>query len=448
MNIACDEAAQRAPGRLAVRTAEVPDPGDLLALLPVPDALSWVRKGDGLVGWGTAARITLPAGHDRFAAGEKWLREVFDAADVTDEVNLPGTGPVAFGSFTFDPASDGSVLIVPNVVLGRRDGRSWLTTIGPADEAGSGPGGLPAQGPPAQGLLAQGLPGVPAPLPAPARLTTPTGVRWSDGGLSAPDWERAVATAVDAIGAGTVRKVVLALELHATAAQDIDPRVLLTRLAARYPDCYTFACAGLVGATPELLVRRTGDRVHSLVLAGTTPRGGTAEADDELGAALLASAKDLDEHQYAVRDVRASLAPLCARLDVAPRPVLLRLANVQHLATRVEGVLADDGSGQRSALALAAALHPTPAVCGTPSESALELIRELEGMDRGRYSGPVGWVDAHGNGEWGIALRCGEISGRQARLFAGCGIVAGSQPASELAEAQAKFRPMRQAIEG
>lgn len=426
-----------------MRTAEVPDPGDLLALLPVPDALSWVRQGDGLVGWGTAAKITLPAGHDRFAAGEKWLREVFDAADITDEVNLPGTGPVAFGSFTFDPASDGSVLVVPNIVLGRGGGRSWLTTIVPAEADGSGRAGMPAPG-----LPVPGLPEVPSPLPAPARLTTPTGVRWSDGGLSAPDWERAVAAAVDAIGAGTVRKVVLALELHATAAQEIDPRVLLTRLAARYPDCYTFACAGLVGATPELLIRRTGDWVHSLVLAGTTPRGGTAEADDELGAALLASAKDLDEHQYAVRDVRASLAPLCSSLEVAPRPVLLRLENVQHLATRVEGVLADDGSGQRSALALAAALHPTPAVCGTPSESALELIRELEGMDRGRYSGPVGWVDARGNGEWGIALRCGEISGRQARLFAGCGIVAGSQPASELAEAQAKLRPMRQAIEG
>jgi menaquinone-specific isochorismate synthase len=438
VDIARDEAAQRAPGRLAVRTAEVPDPGDLLALLPVSDALSWVRQGDGLVGWGTAARITLPAGHDRFAAGEKWLREVFDAADVTDELRLPGTGLVAFGSFTFDPASDGSVLVVPNVVLGRSGGRSWLTTIGPADGDGSGRAGPPAPGPP----------GVPGPLSTPARLITPTGVRWSDGALSAPDWERAVAAAVDAIGAGTVRKVVLALELHATAAQEIDPRVLLTRLAARYPDCYTFACAGLVGATPELLIRRTGDRVHSLVLAGTTPRGGTAEADDELGAALLASAKDLAEHQYAVQDVRASLAPLCARLEVASRPALLRLANVQHLATRVEGVLADDGSGQRSALALAAALHPTPAVCGTPSESALELIRELEGIDRGRYSGPVGWVDARGNGEWGIALRCGEISGRQARLFAGCGIVAGSQPAFELAEAQAKFRPMRQAIEG
>ncbi|MHB1431956.1 MAG: isochorismate synthase, partial [Streptosporangiaceae bacterium] len=138
MDIARDEAAQRAPGRLTVRTAEVPDPGDLLALLPVPDALSWVRQGDGLVGWGTAARITLPAGHDRFAAGEKWLREVFDAADVTDPVNLPGTGPVAFGSFTFDPASEGSVLVVPNVVLGRSGGRSWLTTIGPADEDGPG----------------------------------------------------------------------------------------------------------------------------------------------------------------------------------------------------------------------------------------------------------------------------------------------------------------------
>jgi menaquinone-specific isochorismate synthase len=180
------------------------------------------------------------------------------------------------------------------------------------------------------------------------------------------------------------------------------------------------------------------------VLAGTGGRGGTAAQDAALGAALLASAKDAEEHSYAVDSVRDVLAPLCDRLDIEPRPSLLRLANVQHLATAVSGTLVRDAS----ALALAAALHPTAAVCGTPAETAMELIRELEGMDRGRYAGPVGWVDARGNGEWGIAMRCGLLSGRQARLFAGCGIVAGSDPAAELAEAQAKFRPMQDALEG
>src|ERR1700728_1851986 len=182
---------------------------------------------------------------------------------------------------------------------------------------------------------------------------------------------------------------------------------------------------------------------------------GAAE-DEALGAALLASAKDVEEHRYAVADVRRAPAPLCDRLNVDDQPWLLRLANLQHLATLVTGRLAGSRPGtgpavlgeHASALALAAALHPTAAVCGTPTGTAMELIRELEGMDRGRYAGPVGWVDAHGNGEWGIALRCAELDGPRARLFAGCGIVADSDPVAELAETQVKFRPMHDALEG
>jgi menaquinone-specific isochorismate synthase len=419
-----DEAAERSPGRLVVRTIRVADPGDLIARLPVPNALAWVRRGDGLVGWGTAAKITLPAGQDRFLSGEKWLREVFDAADVTDDVAEPGTGPVAFGSFTFDPASDGSVLVVPSTVIGRKEGSAWLTTISRADDDGDAGDGE-AEPPP-----------------------VPTGVRWSDGSLTAPEWERAVAKAVAAISEGSLRKVVLALELYATAAADIDGRVLLSRLAGRYPECYTFACDGLLGATPELLIRRTGASLHSVVLAGTMPRGGSPEADRALGAALLASSKDRDEHSYAVEDVRAALQPLCADLRIDEQPSLLRLPNLQHLATQVYGELTGGDDISHSALALAAALHPTAAICGTPADKAMDLIRELEGMDRGRYSGPVGWVDARGNGEWGIALRCGLVSGRNARLFAGCGIVAESNPPAEVAEAQTKFWPMRYALEG
>jgi menaquinone-specific isochorismate synthase len=420
-----DEAAEQAPGRLVVRTVPVADPGDLIARLPEAEALAWVRRGDGLVGWGTAARVTLPAGQDRFTAGEKWLRQLFDSAVVDDPVSLPGTGPVAFGSFTFDPTSDGSVLVVPQTIVGRSGGSAWLTTIRPEDAPAPDPAGCEAV------------------APAP-----PTGIRWADGSLTAPQYERAVAAGVAAIEAGRVRKVVLAMELNVAANEDIDSRVLLARLAGRYPDCYTFACAGMVGATPELYIRRNGRQLESLVLAGTTPRGATPGADDALGATLLASVKNLDEHQYAVADVRAALQPLCADLRISDQPFLLRLANVQHLATAVEGKLAEGEAASHSALSLAAALHPTAAVCGTPAEAAMELIRELEGMDRGRYAGPVGWVDARGNGEWGIALRCGYVSGRQARLVAGCGIVAGSDPSAELAEAQTKFWPMRYALEG
>jgi menaquinone-specific isochorismate synthase len=438
------DADQHVPERLAVRTVAMADPGDLVARLPRPAALAWLHDGDGLVGWGEAARLTLPAGEDRFTAGEKWLRELFDDADVTDEVALPGSGPLAFGSFTFDPVSDGSVLVVPRTLLARRAGRSWLTTIaGGTDrrQAGPSPAGPASVGPVPAGPV-PGTTRAPSTIPAP--LTAPGAVRWNDGSLTAPQWEHAVAAAVARIRAGDLRKVVLARDLHAVASQPIDVRLLLARLAARSPDSYTFACAGLVGATPELLVRRESAAVSSLVLAGTVARGGTPAKDAALSARLLASAKDAEEHRYAVDSVREVLGPLCDHLEVAAEPSLLRLADVQHLATPVRGTLVEDAS----ALALAASLHPTAAVCGTPAEAAMDLIRELEGMDRGRYSGPVGWVDARGNGEWGIALRCGEVAGPRARLFAGCGIVADSDPYAELAEAQAKFRPMRLALEG
>jgi menaquinone-specific isochorismate synthase len=423
-------------GRLVVRTEQITGTGDLLAELPRAGVIAaWIHRGEGLVAWGEAASITLPTGPDRFAAGEKWLRALFDAADVTDPLAVPGSGLVAFGSFTFDPASDGSVLVVPRTIVGRRAGTSWLTTIG------TGPGllGHAAPGP-------VGNYGYAALHPADGdgRNGTPAEVRWQDGSLSALQWEHAVADAVRRIRAGDLSKVVLARDQRATTAQPIDVRVLLRRLAARYADCYSFACAGLVGATPELLVRRDGQQISSLVLAGTAPRGSSPAEDAALGAAMLASVKDVEEHEYAVESVREALAPLCASLEVQPRPSLLSLANVQHLATRVTGMLAGDSS----ALGVAAALHPTAAVCGTPTDIAMELIRELEGMDRGRYAGPVGWVDARGNGDWGIALRCAEIDGQRARLFAGCGIVAGSDPAAELAEAQPKFRPMQDALEG
>ncbi len=411
------------PGRLTVRTVAVPDPGDLLAQVPQPDVVAWVQHGAGLVGWGEAARITLPAGEDRFTAAEKWLGSVFDAAIVDDRVRLRGSGPVAFGAFTFDASSDGSVLIVPQAVLGR-DGRghAWLTTVTEGRQ----------------------------PVPRSERfvpLPTLGQVLWHDGSLPAPQWERAVAKAVAAIKAGSLLKVVLARDLYATAAEDIDPRTPLLRLAERYPECFTFACDGLIGATPELLISRDGGQVSALVLAGTAPRGADPAADEALGQWLLASAKDNEEHVYAVESMREALGPLCDTLDIEPQPALLKLPNLQHLGTWVHGTLAAAGP-PRSALALAAAVHPTAAVCGTPTGAALELIRELEHMDRERYAGAVGWVDADGNGEWGIALRCAQLSGRTARLFAGGGIVAGSDPAAELAEAEVKFRPMRGALEG
>ena len=412
-------------GRLLVCTVAVPDPGNLIDRIPQPDVVAWVHHQAGLAGWGEAVRVTLPAGEDRFTAGEKWLRSVFDAADVDDRVRVRGSGPVAFGTFTFDASSDGSVLIVPRVILGRDGlGRAWLTTV-------TEPGEAPEPGWPAADL----------------GPSAPTDLTWRDGSLDGPRWEQAVAEAVAAIKAGSLRKVVLARDVFATAAEPIDARILLRRLAERYPDCFTFACDGMIGATPELLVRRDGPRVSALVLGGTLPRGADPAQDRALGEELLASAKNHEEHAYAVDSIREALGPLCEALEVDERPALLKFPNLQHLGTRVRGTLAAAGT-PKSALALAAAVHPPAAVCGTPPGVALELIRELEQMDRERYAGPVGWVDAEGNGEWGIAIRSAQLYGRTARLFAGCGIVAGSEPAAELAETLVKLQPMKGALEG
>jgi len=440
-------------GRLSARTVAIPDPGDLLGHVPQPDVVAWIQHGAGLAGWGEAVRVSLPAGEDRFTAGEKWLRSVFDAADIDDQVRLRGTGPIAFGSFTFDASSDESVLIVPRLVLGRDGrGRAWVTLLSRGDSISRGDD--PPRPPRFWGDPSPQTPlgGDKSPRTPPAAQTSvaplaPVGpLDWREGSLTGARWEEAVAEAVAAIKAGDLRKVVLARDLFATAAEPIDARVLLRRLAARYPDCFTFACDGMVGATPELLVRRAGRQVSALVLGGTAPRGGDAVHDEALGSELLASAKNNEEHAYAVASIRDALGPLCDALEVEARPGLLKFPNLQHLGTQVRGTLADSEK-PKSALALAAAVHPPAAVCGTPASVALELIRDLEHMDRQRYAGPVGWVDAEGNGEWGIALRCAQLSGRTARLFAGCGIVAGSEPAAELAETLVKFQPMRGALE-
>ncbi|MEW9551570.1 isochorismate synthase MenF [Nonomuraea sp. NPDC050783] len=400
---------------LPVRTTSVGDPGDLLASLPRSTPYAWIRNGEGLVGWGEAARVEVPPGPGRFAWARAWLAEVLGAADGDGAGDgAPGSGPVAFGSFTFDEDAPGSVLVVPQAVLARRGGRAWLTTVGEA------------------------------PLETVTPILDPGRISYGDGSLTAPEWEHVVARAAARIRDGELEKVVLARDLVATAERAIDVRLLLSRLVRRYPECYTFSVAGLVGATPELLIRRTGQEIESLVLAGTTARG-TGPADDiARGAALFASAKDRHEHECAIASVRSALGPLCSSLKTPDEPELLVLPNVQHLASHVTGRLADGAS----VLDVVAAMHPTAAVGGTPTGLAIKVIRELEGMDRAGYAGPVGWIDAHGDGEWGIALRSGLVEGRRARLFAGGGIMGDSDPAAELAEAQAKFRVMQYALEG
>ncbi len=404
-------------GRIRVTTRPLPDPVNLLAHLPMNDPVAWVRNGEGLIGWGVAARLEV-RGPERFSRTQRWWSNLCAAADIDDTVSMPGTGPVAFGSFSFDDETATSLVVLPQVIVGRRSGQAWITTIGDDAEP-------------------------PARLPAASVPSPPTSVTWTDGSLPAATWQGVVAEAVQRITAGELDKVVLARDIIGEVSGDFDPRYLLRNLAEEYPSTWTFCVGDLLGATPELLVRRTGDLVTSRVLAGTVSRRDSRD-DAGLAKALLASDKDAMEHEYAVHSVAKALAAHCTDLEVPERPRVLELANVQHLATDVTGRLADSST----VLALAASLHPTAAVCGTPTERAFGVIRELEGMDRGRYAGPVGWFDHHGDGEFGIALRCAEIDleGNRLRAFAGCGIVAGSDPKDELAESNAKLRPIRGAL--
>jgi len=389
----------------------------LVDLLPADNPVSWLRRDDGLVGWGVAATVRT-SGSTRFSDAVKWWAETTAQATIDDAVNEPGTGLVCFGTFAFADEPGDSVLVVPRAVVGRRGDLAWVTTVDDADAT------VALADPP----------------------ESPGAVSFTDGALNGDQWMAVVGDAVARINAGDLEKVVLARDLVATAAGPIDVRWPLQRLAETYPMCWTFHVDGLFGATPEMLVRRERGLVTSRVLAGTIRRTGDDGRDLALAATLARSSKDLEEHEYAVRSVAEALEPHCSSMNVPEAPFVLHLPNVMHLATDVAGVVHD--AGEVSSLQLAEALHPSAAVGGTPTNVASDLISEIEGMDRGRYAGPVGWMDATGDGEWGIALRSGELSGSTVRLFAGCGIVGDSDPAAELAEAQAKFVPVRDAVSG
>ncbi|MGL5811356.1 MAG: isochorismate synthase [Nocardioides sp.] len=393
---------------------------DLLALLPPTEPVCWLRGDTGLVGWGVAARLRT-RGARRFADADEWWSAITARAVVRDEVEEPGSGLVAFGAFGFAAAPGDSILTIPEVIVGRRGAHAWLTTV----SAG----------------IAPTPPLVPCDPPLPPRR-----LAFADGTSSDETWKSVVADAVSRINGGELEKVVLARDLTATCDAPIDVRWPLRKLAEDYPTCWTFHVDGLFGATPEMLVRRERGLVTSRVLAGTIRRTGNDIRDLALAAALARSSKDLEEHEYAVRSVAEALEPHCSSMMVPEAPFVLHLPNVMHLATDVAGVVHD--AETVSSLQLAQSLHPSAAVGGTPTAAAMALITEIEGMARDRYAGPVGWIDATGDGEWGLALRSAEIRGTTIRLFAGCGIVADSDPAAELAESYAKLIPVRDALHG
>ena len=395
---------------LVATTRRVDHDVDLLAMAG-RDGVLIERGRSGLAGRGVAARVPL-AGADAFLAG----------LEVHDEVDAPGTGPVAFGALPYR-AGPTTELVVPEVVWGRSDdGTRWVTTV-------TAPGAPPPDVSPAST----------APRPAPSWGTVRP-VRSAEGGCELV--ARATKAMRDAPAAG-LSKVVLAREVLVEADVAFDRALVLERLRRSYPGCLLFHVDGFLGASPELLVSRSGDIVRAQPMAGTAPRGGDPAADARLAASLLASPTYRHEHQITIDMVFDTLIGWCSYLDYEPEPSVVGVANVQHLATMVEGRLSQPAP---SVLDLVAALHPTPAVNGWPRDEARAWIETNEGFDRGRYAGTVGWVDARGNGTFAVSIRCADVDGTTARLVAGNGIVADSDPDTELAETQVKLQAMLSAL--
>jgi len=369
------------------------------------DGYLFVRDGVGLAGRGVAARVDADEAVATLAA-----------MDCDDHVAVAGSGPIAIGVLPFKPGATAK-LVIPAVTIGKiADGRAWITVIDDAP--------------------------IPASSPAPVASAAEFSVR---PGVPVDTYLAAVAAARDAVQSGSIEKAVIARDLVVTSNRPIDIHAVMRRLRASFGSSYRYAVDGFVGASPELLVQLDGSTVSSHPLAGTTPRTGDPATDARLALELLASAKNQIEHRVVVNVVHDTLLPWASYLDWEPEPSIVAVANVQHLGTRMEGQLSQPAP---DVLTLARALSPTPALGGHPQARAIDLIERVEGFRRGHYGGTVGWVDANGNGTWAVAIRCAEFSPdrRSARLFAGGGIVADSDPHHELAETQAKFQAMLSAI--
>jgi len=369
------------------------------------DGYLFVRSGVGYAAQGVATHLA-------FSDVQKTLSGI----QHLNHTNLD-VAPIAMGILPFDRNSTGEFFIPQQLVGKDEQGHCWLTTI---DDASTDI--EISQPPTAQSNTFSVRP-----------LTT------------IENYLQAVASARDAVREGKITKAVIAREIVVEASQPIDVHAVLHRLRSTFGNSYRYSINGFIGASPELLIEVTGQTIRSYPLAGTTPRTGDPMTDEELARKLISSMKDQVEHRVVIDVIHDMLLPYCSYLDWEPEPSIIQVANVQHLGTLIEGHLSQD---HPPLLELARMLCPTPALGGHPRTEALEIIDQLEGFDRKNYGGAVGWVDANGNGTWAVAIRCAELSQdrKTARIIAGGGIVAASDPASELAETQAKFQAMLSAI--
>ncbi len=411
------------------------------------DGVMFAAASGTLAGRGVAARLALPHGladPDRLADVTDWLASV-PHDDRRDPAARPGPTVTALGALPFDPAGPAELVVPELLFRADPDGGRWLTVTGtPEGVTGESPAALVAR------LAVVGdiatADGAPADRWGPGpRLT---GVHATPPG---PGYAAAVRAALIDIAGGAVEKVVLARSVVLTFDRRVDIEPVLRRLAEAEPTCTVFSMgtgdARFIGASPELLVRRVGPSVTALPLAGTValdaadPAGERTRVD-----AFLASAKERIEHELVVSAIVEALRPLCPRVQVAKAPELVRLHTVAHLGTPIAATLSAAGRSP-SALELVGHLHPTPAVGGVPRAAALARIAELEAFDRGRWAGPVGWVDAGGDGEWVIGIRSATVTDRSVRCLAGAGIVAGSDPGAELSETTVKLAPVVEAFD-
>lgn len=393
------------------------------AALGAATGMLWSHQGTCFAGLGEAMRIPVACIGD--ADAMRAAQHQLSVLAGPDDLDRPGSGPVAFAAFPFDRTAAGELVVPRVVVASGPEGRRWLTVVSDGTIS-------------AQDALAE----VHRALAA-TDATDPDELSMRSVLAPAVWRDEVVAPARDRIRAGELTKAVLARELVLEASRPIDQRAVLHRLLRAHPSATVFALDGFVGASPETLVSRVDDVVRAHPLAGTTPRATDPAGDQQAAAALLASSKDRWEHRITIDWLLDELLPFCSYVDAEPEPGIVSLPNVHHLGTRVEGRLS---APPASVLELVAALHPTPAVGGDPQADALALIAELERAARGRYAGPTGWVDADGNGSFVVAIRSAQLDGAQARLFAGVGVVGDSDPQSELDETRAKFQAMLPAL--
>jgi len=392
------------------------------------------RDGLLLLALGTAATLELSGGPANPPALRRAVAELGTIPCLEGRLRGGGAAPgrsgelapvpVAFGALRFDRSADGALVVPEVTVIAPAGSEPSVVAVGSSDRVRQ---------------LLRALPGRVAATPNSAATAPPDEFRLASARPHGDFLDRVRAVLAE-IAAGSLDKLVLAREVTVRANRPFRQADLLGRLRALHPSCTVFALDGFIGATPELLISRHGARIASVPLAGTAARSGVPDTDRKAAAALLASLKERGEHRVVVDAVIAALSPVAERLAVPDRPVIRELRNVSHLGTEISGVLAHGDGGYPSSLELVGLLHPTPAVAGTPVDVALDYLAKLEELDRDRYGGPVGWVDARGDGEWYIGIRAAIVEGSSARLFAGVGIVADSDPASELAETQLKLQ--------